>query len=39
MKELSAAKGGASQVLFSFDPQRQAIALPGGEKSGEWNDW
>lgn len=38
MKELRAATGGALRVLFSFDPRRQAIALLGGDKSGEWND-
>ncbi len=39
MRELRAAKGGALRVLFSFDPPRQAIALLGGDKSGERTDW
>lgn len=39
MRELRAAKGGALRVLFSFDPRRQAIALLGGDKSGERTDW
>ena len=38
MNELRADKGGALRVLFSFDLRRQAIALLGGDKSGEWND-
>ncbi len=39
MKELRAAQGGALRVLFMFDPQRRAILLLGGDKSGRWNEW
>lgn len=27
------------RILFAFDPQRKAILLIGGDKSGEWNKW
>lgn len=39
MKELRASEGGALQMLFAFDPRRQAILLLGGDKTGEWNAW
>ena len=39
IKELRAAQGGALRVLFIFDPQRRAILLLGGDKSGRWNEW
>lgn len=39
MKELRASSGGALRVLFAFDPDRSAILLIGGNKSGEWNRW
>ena len=26
-------------VLFCFDPRRQAILLPGGDKTGAWSEW
>jgi hypothetical protein len=26
-------------VLFAFDPQRRAILLIGGDKSGNWSRW
>lgn len=39
MKELRCSSGGALRVLFAFDPQRQAILLLGGDKSGQWEDW
>jgi hypothetical protein len=41
MKELRPGSTGSSKirVLFVFDPQRRAVLLVGGDKSGEWNDW
>ena len=39
MKELRVSKGGAIRVLFAFDPQRQAVLLLGGDKTGRWNAW
>jgi hypothetical protein len=38
MKELLPA-GTSIQVLFIFDPRRQAILLLGGDKSGNWKSW
>jgi hypothetical protein len=38
MKELRPA-GTSIRVLFIFDPQRQAILLLGGDKSGNWKSW
>lgn len=26
-------------MLFAFDPERQAILLVAGDKSGDWNRW
>jgi hypothetical protein len=39
MKELRASSDGALRVLFAFDPQRTAILLLGGNKSGQWVTW
>jgi hypothetical protein len=41
MKELRPASAGGSEVriLFIFDPQRQAILLTAGDKSGDWKGW
>lgn len=39
MKELRVSKGGAIRVLFAFDPQRQAVLLIGGDKTGQWKVW
>ncbi|HDH27224.1 MAG TPA: diaminopimelate decarboxylase [Actinobacteria bacterium] len=39
MKELRVSKAGALRVLFAFDPQRHAILLLGGKKSGQWEQW
>lgn len=41
MKELRPGSAGSSEVriLFVFDPQRQAVLLVGGDKSGQWRDW
>jgi hypothetical protein len=27
------------RLLFVFDPQRRAVFLVGGDKSGKWSDW
>jgi hypothetical protein len=27
------------RLLFVFDPQRRAVFLVGGDKSGQWSDW
>lgn len=27
------------RILFAFDPQRTAILLIGGDKTGEWDRW
>ena len=32
-------RGGASRILFAFDPRRQAVLLIGGDKTGRWNSW
>jgi hypothetical protein len=41
MKELRPASAGRSEVriLFAFDPQRHAILLVVGDKSGDWRGW
>lgn len=41
MKELRPGSSGRSElrVLFAFDPDRQAIMLIAGDKSGNWNRW
>jgi len=39
MKELRVSKGGAIRILFAFDPQRQAVLLIGGDKTGQWVAW
>ncbi|GAC1325952.1 MAG: type II toxin-antitoxin system RelE/ParE family toxin [Thermoleophilaceae bacterium] len=36
MKEL---RCGTLRVLFAFDPERTAILLLGGDKSGRWTEW
>jgi hypothetical protein len=38
MKELRSI-GGTVRVLFVFDPQRKAILLIGGDKTGQWTRW
>src|SRR5688500_17557111 len=38
MKELRPA-GTSIRVLFVFDPQRQAVLLVAGDKSGDWKGW
>ena len=38
LKELRPA-GTTIRILFIFDPERQAILLLGGDKSGAWKDW
>jgi hypothetical protein len=41
MKELRPRGTGERQfrILFAFDPERRAICLVGGEKTGLWNRW
>ena len=41
MKELRAGSTGSSEIriLFVFDPERQAVLLVGGDKSGQWKQW
>jgi hypothetical protein len=38
MKELRPPAGDV-RILFAFDPERKAILLLGGDKSGSWNKW
>ena len=37
LKELRVA--GGVRVLFAFDPNRRAVMLMGGDKTGSWNRW
>jgi hypothetical protein len=41
MKELRPASAGGSEVrlLFAFDPDREALILVAGDKSGRWRSW
>lgn len=41
MKELRPGSSGRSElrILFAFDPQRAAIMLIAGDKSGDWSGW
>ena len=41
MKELRPGSSGRSElrVLFAFDPERKAILLVAGDKSGQWKKW
>jgi len=41
MKELRPGSSGRSElrILFAFDPQRKAILLIAGDKSGNWKKW
>lgn len=41
MKELRPGSSGPSELrlLFAFDPDRRAIVLLAGDKSGEWKSW
>jgi len=41
MKELRPGSSGRSElrVLFAFDPDRHAILLVAGDKSGNWQKW
>ncbi len=38
MKEVRPS-GTSIRILFMFDPQRKAILLVGGDKSGHWRSW
>jgi hypothetical protein len=37
MKELRPI--GGTRILFAFDPNRTAMLLIGGDKTGDWNRW
>jgi hypothetical protein len=39
--ELRPGSSGTTEVrlLFVFDPQRRAVFLVGGDKSGKWFEW
>ncbi len=41
MKELRPGSSGDTEIriLFCFDPQRSAILLVAGDKSGQWKEW
>jgi len=41
MKELRPGSQGRTEIraLFVFDPQRRAIVLLAGDKSGQWEKW
>lgn len=41
MKELRPPSAGTSEVrlLFVFDPEREAVFLVAGNKSGRWEAW
>lgn len=41
MKELRPPSTGGSEVrlLFAFDPEREAVFLVAGDKSGRWASW
>lgn len=41
LKELRPGSSGSSEIriLFIFDPERSAVLLAVGDKSGEWGDW
>jgi hypothetical protein len=41
MKELRPGSTGQTEVrlLFVFDPERNAVVLVGGDKSGNWKSW
>lgn len=41
MKELRPPSAGSSEVrlLFAFDPEREAVFLFAGDKSGRWESW
>ena len=41
LKELRPGSTGGSEirVLFAFDPERNAVLLVAGDKSGQWTGW
>lgn len=41
MKELRPGSAGTTEmrILFAFDPERQAVLLAAGDKSGNWSQW
>jgi hypothetical protein len=38
MKEMRS-NGGNLRALFAFDPDRRAVVLVGGDKTGDWKGW
>jgi hypothetical protein len=38
MKELRSSAGNL-RALFAFDPNRHAVVLVGGDKTGDWKGW
>jgi hypothetical protein len=41
LKELRSGSTGTSevQILFVFDPERNAVLLVAGDKAGQWTTW
>ena len=39
MKKGCRSTGGDICILFAFDPERKAILLIGGDKTGQWKRW
>ncbi|MEU3461472.1 type II toxin-antitoxin system RelE/ParE family toxin [Streptomyces sp. NPDC006733] len=41
LKELRPGSSGSSEfrILFAFDPERSAVLLVAGDKSGQWSAW
>lgn len=41
LKELRPGSNGTSEIriLFIFDPERSAVLLVAGDKSGQWSEW
>jgi hypothetical protein len=41
LKELRPGSTGTSEIriLFIFDPERNAVLLVAGDKSGQWSEW
>jgi hypothetical protein len=37
--DVDAGGGSEVRILFVFDPQRQAVLLVAGDKSGQWRQW
>jgi hypothetical protein len=41
LKELRPGSTGSTEirVVFAFDPERNAVLLVAGDKSGQWTEW